>query len=62
MKLYSVACEHVELFQIRVRAESEEDARRKAKECMYGHGVITEAPGYVGQTLRAGTVIEVEPE
>lgn len=57
-----MACEHVELFQVRVEAADEAEARRLAKKQLVGHGVVTEAPGYVGQTIRAGTVIEVEPE
>ncbi len=62
MRLYSVSVEFVELFQVRVEADNEDRARVLAKKQLIGHGVITEAPGYVGQTIRAGTVIEVEPE
>lgn len=58
MKLYSVSCEFVQLFQIRVKARSPEDARRLAKRQLIGHGVMHECGGYVGQTIRAGTVIE----
>jgi len=58
-KLYSVACERAELYQVRVRADNEEDAKREARH-QFDNYVISEPYGYVGFTIRTSTVIEVE--
>jgi len=61
-QLYSVACEHVGLFHIRVEASTEDEARYLAKRQLAEQGIVIETmvPGYVGHMTRAGTVLLVE--
>lgn len=61
-KLYSVSCEHVELYMIRVEANNEDEARRSAIKELQDLDAVSVVKGYVGRSFRANTVIEVQEE